>query len=134
MILTKLQRWFLFSQLTTNAISFMAPFKEFVKQNFLPLSVPINHDTLKLLKGGKRKIVLTLVEDKADEKSEKLITLLKAAASANRDIVFSYVGIKQWGGFADTFGVNKKSKLPKMIVWDGDEEYLTELVIVKLKI
>ncbi|KAJ0097725.1 hypothetical protein Patl1_28181 [Pistacia atlantica] len=87
--------------------------------------MPINHYTLKLLKDDKRKIVLTLVEDEADEKLEKLIKLLKAAASANRDLVFSYVGIKQWGGFADTFGVNKKSKLPKMIVWDGDKEYLT---------
>ncbi|XP_031250998.1 protein disulfide-isomerase 5-2 [Pistacia vera] len=109
---------------------FYGPFEdefleEFIKQNFLPLSVPINHDTLKLLKDDKRKIVLTLVEDEADEKSEKLIKLLKAAASANRDLVFAYVGIKQWGDFADTFGVNKKSKLPKMIVWDGDEEYLT---------
>lgn len=99
--------------------------EEFIKQNFLPLSVPINDDTLNLLKDDKRNIVLTFVEDVADEKSQKLINLLKAAASSNRDLVFAYVGIKQWGDFADTFGVNKKSFLPKMIIWDGGEEYLT---------
>ncbi|KAJ4701093.1 Disulfide isomerase-like protein [Melia azedarach] len=109
---------------------FYGPFEEefledFIKQNFLPLSVPINHDTLKLLKDDNRKIVLTLVEDETDEKSQKLIKLLKAAASANRDLVFAYVGIKQWEDFADTFEANKKTKLPKMLVWDGDVEYFT---------
>ncbi|KAH7568192.1 hypothetical protein ACOSP7_009336 [Xanthoceras sorbifolium] len=109
---------------------FYGPFEEgfledFIKQNFLPLSVPINHDTLKLLKDDKRKIVLTLVEDEGDEKSQKLIKLLKAAASANRDLVFAYVGVKQFEEFADTFGANKKAKLPKMVIWDGDVEYLT---------
>lgn len=99
--------------------------EDFIKQNFLPLSVPINHDTLKLLKDDNRKIVLTLVEDETDEKSQKLIKLLKAAASANRDLVFAYVGIKQWEDFADTFEANKKTKLPKMLVWDGDVEYFT---------
>ncbi|KAI9200367.1 hypothetical protein LWI28_006644 [Acer negundo] len=109
---------------------FYGPFEEgfledFIKQNFLPLTVPINHDTLKLLKDDKRKIVLTLVEDDSDEKSQKLIKYLKAAASANRDLVFAYVGVKQWEEFADTFEVNKKEKLPKMVIWDGDVEYLT---------
>lgn len=99
--------------------------EEFIKQNFLPLSVPINQDTLKLLKDDKRKIVLAVVEDETEEKSQKLVTTLKAAASANRDLVFSYVGIKQFADFADTFEANKKSKLPKMVVWDGNEDYLT---------
>lgn len=99
--------------------------EEFTKQNFLPLSVPINQDTLKLLKDDKRKIVLAIVEDETEEKSQKLVTTLKAAASANRDLVFSYVGIKQFADFADTFEANKKSKLPKMVVWDGNEDYLT---------
>lgn len=99
--------------------------EEFIKQNFLPLSVPINQDTLKLLKDDKRKIVLAIVEDETEEKSQKLVTTLKAAASANRDLVFSYVGIKQFADFADTFEANKKSKLPKMVVWDGNEDYLT---------
>ncbi|KAK2659290.1 hypothetical protein Ddye_005823 [Dipteronia dyeriana] len=109
---------------------FYGPFEEgfledFIKQNFLPLTVPINHDTLKFLKDDKRKIVLTLVEDEGDEKSQKLIKYLKAAASANRDLVFAYVGVKQWEEFADTFEANKKEKLPKMVIWDGDVEYLT---------
>ncbi|KAH9757872.1 protein disulfide-isomerase 5-2 [Citrus sinensis] len=99
--------------------------EEFIKQNFLPLSVPINQDTLNLLKDDKRKIVLAIVEDETEEKSQKLVTTLKAAASANRDLVFCYVGIKQFADFADTFEANKKSKLPKMVVWDGNENYLT---------
>lgn len=99
--------------------------EDFIKQNFLPLAVPINHDTLKILKDDERKIVLTIMEDESEEKSQKLIKLLKAAASANRDLVFGYVGVKQWEDFADTFGSNKKAKLPKMVVWDGDEGYLS---------
>lgn len=65
------------------------------------------------------------MEDESDEKSQKLIKFLKAAASANRDLVFGYVGFKQWDDFAETFGVDKHSKFPKMVVWDGDEEYLS---------
>lgn len=98
---------------------------EFIQQNFLPLSVPINQDTLKLLKDDKRKIVLAIVEDETEEKSQKLVTTLKAAASANRDLVFCYVGIKQFADFAHTFEASKKSKLPKMVVWDGNEDFLT---------
>lgn len=109
---------------------FYGPFDEkfiedFIKQHLLPSTLPINYDTLKLLRDDKRKIVLTIVEDENDEISKKLIKLLKAAASANHDLIFGYVGVKQWEDFADTFGANKKTKLPKMIVWDGDEEYLS---------
>jgi protein disulfide-isomerase A1 len=108
---------------------FYGPFEEtfledFVKQSLLPLVVPMNADTLKLLKDDDRKIVLTIVEDESDEKSQKLIKSLKAAASANRDLVFGYVGVKQWEDFTNTFGADQKTKLPKMIVWSGDEEYL----------
>lgn len=87
--------------------------------------MPINYDTLKSLNDDERKIVLTIVENEDEEKSKKLIKILKSAASANRDFVFGYVGIKQWGDFADTFGANKKTKLPKMVVWDRMEEYFT---------
>ncbi|KAH9692080.1 protein disulfide-isomerase 5-2 [Citrus sinensis] len=110
------------SDFVENAEEFL---EEFIKQNFLPLSVPINQDTLNLLKDDKRKIVLAIVEDETEEKSQKLVTTLKAAASANRELVFCYVGIKQFADFADTFEANKKSKLPKMVVWDGNENYLT---------
>ncbi|XP_038725268.1 protein disulfide-isomerase 5-2-like [Tripterygium wilfordii] len=108
---------------------FYGPFEEefleeFIKQNLLPLAVPINHETLKMLKDDERKIVLTIIEDEVEEKSHKLIKLLKAAASANRGLVFGYVGVKQWEDFTYTFGVSKKTKLPKMIVWDGNEEYI----------
>ncbi|XP_077248698.1 PDI-like 5-2 [Tasmannia lanceolata] len=99
--------------------------EEFIMQNLLPLSVPINYDTLELLAEDERKVVVTIVEDELDEKSLKLIKLLKAAASANRDLVFGYVGFRQWEAFVDTFGVNKRTKLPKIIVWDKNEEYLT---------
>ncbi|KAM6559955.1 hypothetical protein CsatA_029194 [Cannabis sativa] len=99
--------------------------EDFVKQNMFPLVMPITYDTLKSLDNDERKIVLTIVEDENDEKSKKLIRILKSAASANRDLVFGYVGIKQWEDFADTFGANKKTKLPKMVVWNRNEDYLT---------
>ncbi|XP_062025554.1 protein disulfide-isomerase 5-2 [Rosa rugosa] len=109
---------------------FYGPFEEefledFIKQSLLPLAIPINYDTLKSLDDDERKIVLTIVEDEDEEKSKNLIKILKSAASANRDLVFGYVGIKQWEDFAETFGANKKTKLPKMVVWDRMEEYLT---------
>ena len=90
-----------------------------------PPVIPINHETLKALKDDDRKIVLTIVEDDTEEKSKKTFKLLKAAASANRDLIFGYVGVKQWDDFADTFGANKKTKLPKMLIWDGDVEYFS---------
>ncbi|KAL9382474.1 hypothetical protein Peur_025509 [Populus x canadensis] len=99
--------------------------EEFITQNSLPLAVPINSETLKVLKDDQRKIVLTILEDDSEEKSQNLIKILKAAASANRDLVFGFVGVKQWEEFTETFGANKETKLPKMIVWDGDEEYLS---------
>ncbi|CAH8360161.1 unnamed protein product [Eruca vesicaria subsp. sativa] len=107
---------------------FYGPFEdgfleEFVKQNFLPLIMPINHDTLKLLKDDERKIVLTIVEDETHETMGKLIKALRAAAHANRDLVFGYVGVEQFEEFADSFHADKKAMLPKIVVWDGDEEY-----------
>ncbi|KAK4752011.1 hypothetical protein SAY87_020809 [Trapa incisa] len=107
---------------------FYGPFEEnfledFVKQNFLPLTVPINSDTLNLLKDDDRKIVLTIMEDETDDESQKLVKVLKAAASANRDLVFAYVGVKQFEDFAESFGSAEKTELPKMVVWDGNEEY-----------
>ncbi|KAF3445371.1 hypothetical protein FNV43_RR10547 [Rhamnella rubrinervis] len=109
---------------------FYGPFEEefldpFIKQNLFPLALLINYDTLKSLEDDERKIVLTFVEDEAEEKSKKLIRVLKSAASANRDLVFGYVGIKQWDEFADTFEANKKATLPKMVIWNRNEEYFT---------
>ncbi|XAR62670.1 hypothetical protein NMG60_11017516 [Bertholletia excelsa] len=109
---------------------FYGPFEDkfledFVKQNLLPLAVPINYETLKLLKDDERKIVLTIMEDLEDEKSKGLIKLLKAAASANHDLIFGYVGVKQWQDFVESFEVTKRSKLPKMVVWDGNEVYFS---------
>lgn len=99
--------------------------EDFIKQNFIPSPLPINHDTLKLLKDDDRKIVLSITEDENEENSKKLVQLLKAAAYANRDLVFAYVGVKQFKDFTESFGVNKKSELPKMVVWDGNEEYFS---------
>lgn len=97
--------------------------EEFIKQSLFPLVLPINYDTLKLLKDDERKIALTIVEDEDGDQTKNLINLLKAAASANRDLVFAYVGAKQWEEFADSFG-DKKTTLPKMVIWDGEDDYL----------
>lgn len=107
---------------------FYGPFEDeflgdFIKKNLLPLTVPMNHETLKLLKDDDRKIILTIMQDENGEKSQKLIKILKAAAPANPDLVFGYVGVKQWKEFADTFGASDKTNLPKLIIWNGDEEY-----------
>ncbi|KAK1299595.1 Protein disulfide-isomerase 5-2 [Acorus calamus] len=107
---------------------FYGPFEEdfledYIRQNQLPLSFPLTIDILKQLGEEKRKVVLTIMDDVLEEKSLKLIRTLKSAASANRDLLFSYVGVKQWEEFADTFDVNKKTKLPRLVVWDGNEKY-----------
>ncbi|GFP81374.1 protein disulfide isomerase-like 5-2 [Phtheirospermum japonicum] len=109
---------------------FYGPFEDkfledYIKQSLVPLILPINQESLKLLKDDQRKIVLTIMEDEVDEKSETLIKVLKSAASANRDLVFGYVGFKQWDDFVESFEVDKKTQLPKMVVWDGNEEYYT---------
>ncbi|KNA18886.1 hypothetical protein SOVF_066890 [Spinacia oleracea] len=97
--------------------------EEFIKQNVLPLCLPINSDSLKLLRDEDRKIVLTFVEDENEDKTKKLVKLLKAAASANRDYLFAYAGLQQFQDFVETFEISKTTKLPKMVVWDGNEEY-----------
>ncbi|KAL2231890.1 protein disulfide isomerase-like 5-2 [Sesamum indicum] len=107
---------------------FYGPYEEkfledYIKQSLLPLVLPINQESLKLLKDDKRKVVLTILEDEADEQSNELVKVLKAAASANRDLVFGYVGFKQWEDFVESFEVYKKTPLPRMVVWHGDEEY-----------
>ncbi|KAG0464641.1 hypothetical protein HPP92_018805 [Vanilla planifolia] len=107
---------------------FYGPFEglsleEFIRQNQFPLVVPIRSDTLKLVNNDERKIVLTIVDDELDENSLVLFKILRSAAAANRDLVFGYVGIKQWEDFADTFDVNKHTKLPMMLVWGGNDEY-----------
>ncbi|PPD72216.1 hypothetical protein GOBAR_DD30880 [Gossypium barbadense] len=102
------------------------------QKNFLPPVVPLNHETLKLLKDEKRKIVLTITADENEDQTQNLIKLLKAAASTNRDLVFGYFGLKQWEDFADKFEANEKTKLPKIIVWDGDEDYFSVIGIESL--
>ncbi|KAF5818306.1 putative Thioredoxin domain-containing protein [Helianthus annuus] len=109
---------------------FYGPFEdnfleEFIQQSLLPLTLPMTGDNLKLLKDDKRKIVLTIVEDETDYESKGLIKLLRAAASANRDFVFAYVGYNQWKDFAEAFEVGRKTTLPKMVVWDGNEVFFS---------
>ncbi|KAL7128456.1 hypothetical protein ABFS83_14G318600 [Erythranthe nasuta] len=108
--------------------TFYGPFEEkfiedYIKQSLLPLVLPISRDSLKSLKDDQRKVVVTILEDETDEKSKEILQVLKAAASANRDLIFGYVGFKQWGDFAQSFEVDKKTLLPKIVVWDGKEEY-----------
>lgn len=99
--------------------------EEFIKQNLLPLTLPITSESLKLLKDDKRNIVLTIFEDETHYESKKFIKLLRAAASANREFVFAYVGFNQWQDFAEAFEVGRKTSLPKMVVWDGNEIFST---------
>ncbi|KAG8493524.1 hypothetical protein CXB51_011069 [Gossypium anomalum] len=106
--------------------------EDFIKQNFLPPVVPLNPETLKLLKDEKRKIVLTITADENEDQTQNLIKLLKAAAFTNRDFVFGYFGLKQWKDFADKFEANEKTKLPKIILWDGDEDYFSVIGIESL--
>ncbi|KAL7086323.1 hypothetical protein ACP275_14G332300 [Erythranthe tilingii] len=108
--------------------TFYGPFEEkfiedYIKQSLLPLVLPISRDSLKSLKDDQRKVVVTILEDETEEKSKEVLEVLKAAASANRDLIFGYVGFKQWGDFAQSFEVDKKTLLPKIVVWDGKEEY-----------
>ncbi|KAK1436470.1 hypothetical protein QVD17_02250 [Tagetes erecta] len=97
--------------------------EEFIQQCLLPLTLPMTGESLKLLKDDKRKIVLTIVEDETHNDSKELIKLLRAAASANREFVFAYVGFNQWRDFAEAFEVSRKTPLPKMVVWDGNEVF-----------
>lgn len=97
--------------------------EDFVKQNLIPLVVPVSYETLKLIKADGRKIVLTIVEDENEERSKELVKLLRGAASANRDLIFGYVGVKQLDEFADKFDTS--SKLPKMVVWNKEDDYLS---------
>lgn len=108
--------------------TFYGPFEEefledFVRQNLIPLVVPVSPETLKLVKADGRKIVLTIVEDEDEERSKELVKLLKAAASANRDLIFGYLGVNQLEEFAEKFDID--TKLPKMVIWDKSDEYLT---------
>lgn len=98
--------------------------EDYIKRSLLPLVLPITQDSLKLLKDDQRKVVLTILDNEAEEKAEGLLNVLKAAASANHDLIFGYVGLKQWEDFAESFEVDKKTVLPKMVVWDdGKEDY-----------
>ncbi|KAL5214123.1 hypothetical protein ABZP36_003275 [Zizania latifolia] len=107
---------------------FYGPFEgsfleDFIRQSLLPLTVPINTETLKMLDDDDRKVVLTILEDDSDENALQLIKVLRSAANANRDLVFGYVGAKQWDEFVETFDIAKSSQLPKLLVWDRNEEY-----------
>jgi hypothetical protein len=97
--------------------------EDFIRNSLLPLVVPMNRETVKMLNDDGRKVVLMILQDdESDENSPRLIKVLRSAASANRDLVFGYVGVNQWEEFTETFDV-KSSELPTMIVWDKKEEY-----------
>ncbi|KAK4382410.1 protein disulfide isomerase-like 5-2 [Sesamum angolense] len=107
---------------------FCGPFEEklledYIKQSLLPLILPISQYSLKSLKDDHRKVVLTILEDETEERSKGLLKVLKTAASVNSDLIFGYVGFKQWEDFTKSFEVSKKSELPKMFVWDGNGDY-----------
>ncbi|GLJ44262.1 hypothetical protein SUGI_0925500 [Cryptomeria japonica] len=108
--------------------TFYGPFEggflnEFIQQSLLPLCVPIRYDTLKLIQEDARPIALTIMKDEREDESLQIIKMLKAAASGNRDLIFAFVGLAQWEEFVDTFNVGEGTKLPIIIVWNGDSEY-----------
>nr|CBG91902.1 putative PDI-like protein [Triticum aestivum] len=107
---------------------FYGPFEgtfleDFIRQSLLPITVPINEETVKMLKDDDRKVVLAILQDESDETSMQLIKVLRSAANANHDLVFGYVGVNQWEEFTEPFHDSKSSQLPKLVVWDKDEEY-----------
>ncbi|KAL5197877.1 hypothetical protein ABZP36_001389 [Zizania latifolia] len=61
--------------------------EDFIWQSLLPLIVPINTETLKMLDDDDRKVVLTILEDNLDENALQLVKVLRSAANANRDLV-----------------------------------------------
>ncbi|KAM3242417.1 hypothetical protein ACQJBY_054837 [Aegilops geniculata] len=94
-----------------------------IRQSLLPITVPINAETVKMIKDDDRKVVLAVLQDESDETSMRLIKVLRSAANANHDLVFGYVGVNQWEEFTEPFHDSKSSQLPKLVVWDKDEEY-----------
>ncbi|KAI4980686.1 hypothetical protein ZWY2020_021171 [Hordeum vulgare] len=107
---------------------FYGPFEgtfleDFIRQSLLPITVPFNAETVKMLKDDDRKVVLAVLQDESDETSMRLIKVLRSAANANHDLVFGYVGVNQWEEFTEPFHDSKSSQLPKLVVWDKDEEY-----------
>ncbi|KZV33089.1 Disulfide isomerase-like protein [Dorcoceras hygrometricum] len=71
--------------------------KNYIKQKFFPLVLPVNEEA--------KKFVVTIWSDEGDEKSKGLIKVLR------------------WEDFAESFDVSKKTKLPKMVLWNCNEEY-----------
>lgn len=96
--------------------------EDFVKQNLLALVAPVSYETLKVMRSDGRKILLTIFEDEGEESAKELIKLLKNAASANRDLIFGHLGVKRLEDFAEKFDL---SILPKVVIWDGNDEYLS---------
>jgi hypothetical protein len=64
---------------------------------------------LKLLDDDERKVVLTILDDISDVNSPQLIKVLRSADNANHDLVYGYVGVKQWEEFTETFDVSKNT-------------------------
>ncbi|KZV27613.1 protein disulfide-isomerase 5-2 [Dorcoceras hygrometricum] len=64
--------------------------KNYIKQKFFPLVLPVNEETR---------------------------SCWSMAASEIRDLIFGFVGFKQWEDFAESFDVSKKTKLPKMVCY-----------------
>lgn len=95
----------------------------YIKKSLLPLVFPISQGSLKSLQDDERKVLVTIVKDETVEKPKGLLKVLKAAASANPDLVFGYVGLKQWEDFVQSFEVDKETEFPRMVVWDGNENY-----------
>jgi protein disulfide-isomerase A1 len=68
-------------------------------------TVSTNRETVKVLKDDGRKVVLIILEDELDENAPQLRKVLRSAANANHDLVFGFVGVKQWEEFTETFDV-----------------------------
>ncbi|KAH6755634.1 hypothetical protein C2S53_011201 [Perilla frutescens var. hirtella] len=97
--------------------------EDYIKKVYSHWFSAISQGSLKSLQDDQRKVLLTIIKDETEEKSKGLLDVLKAAASANRDLIFGYVGIKQWEDFAESFEVDKKTELPRLVVWDSNVDY-----------
>ncbi|KAL3688634.1 hypothetical protein R1sor_014943 [Riccia sorocarpa] len=100
-----------------------ADLEQFVQQNLLPLVTKMSSETLKHLREDGRPIVLGIYSGRHPESASHFMKMLKAASPANRDFVFSHVDAAIWPAFVKPFGVDKRTILPTVVIWNGLAEY-----------
>lgn len=92
---------------------------KFIKQNLVPLVIPLTVDNLELLKEDGRPHVVAVLESGTTPEAKAFIGKMKGAARANRAFVFSHVVASQWPKFVRPFNLGKKPVLPTVLIWEG---------------